>query len=308
MNVDTDKSLAILVTGASGFVGGHIVEAVKERWPWADVFGVDRRIDGPGGIDLCDTAELRGFVEALRLTHVVHASGGHAHLPDPVQWDMHVRATRSVIEALAANRQVIRWINIGSSSQYGRQDFERTPLLSEDHPDRPLSPYAKSKVEQERIVSEAAGRGGVDPVFLRLFNPIGVGQQPPFLVPNLVGQLLETRKGVLRLAIKNPGTVRDFVDVRDVARAVLDVIRLPAASGLKLNVCSGRATALSDLAGLLAGVAGRRCEIVAEDVDEAKIPYQCGSWRRIHESCGWAPRYALEKTLADVWQAATDSP
>ena len=117
----------------------------------------------------------------------------------------------------------------------------------------------------------------VDPVFLRLFNPIGVGQQPPFLVPNLVGQLLETRKGVLRLAIENPGTVRDFVDVRDVARAVLDVIRLPVAGGLKLNVCSGRATALSDLARLPAGVAGRRCEIVAEDVDEAKIPYQCGS-------------------------------
>lgn len=299
-----DARFRILITGAAGFIGRCIVAHIRRKQPSAEVILLDRSLPGRHGIDLRDTAGVRDLIGKRALTHVVHASGGHPYLSNDVQFETHVAATRSLLDALAGQSAHLRFINIGSSSQYGRQDSCVTPLLPESNPDQPLSVYAKSKMQQEQLIERAAQSGALEAVYLRLFNPIGVGEKETFVVPNLIAQILASKNETVRFRIRDPDSQRDFVDVRDAAAAVCAAMATPGAVGEKLNVCSGRATRISDLARLLARVAGRGCVVAGTADYQSEIPYQRGDWRRIHDLCGWKPTHSLTESLTHIWQAS----
>lgn len=304
MRTVSDTRLCVLVTGAAGFIGRHVAADIKRKRPSAELILLDRSLEERHGMDLRDTSRVRRLIGRRALTHVVHASGGHAHLSDDSQHETHVDATRSLLEALADQPPRLRLINMGSSSQYGRQDPCVTPLLGEDHPDHPISVYAKSKTKQEQLIEQAAQAGNLEAVYLRLFNPIGIGQKDAFLVPSLISQILASNDETVRFRIRDPDSRRDFVDVRDAAEAVFAAMVTPGAGGRKLNVCSGRATMIHDLACLLAKTAGRRCTVVRPTSFEPEIPYQRGDWSRIHDLCGWKPRHSLEETVRHIWEAS----
>lgn len=218
-------------------------------------------------------------------------------------FQIHVTATQNLLSALSCDTPPF-WINIGSAAQYGRQEHSTEPRMSERHADAPDSAYGASKVEQENVVRAAADRGTVAPIFLRVFNAIGPGQVGPFALPYLVAALNDARAAkASTIALDRWDAVRDYIDVRDVARAVVAVMRHPPADGNRLNVCTGHPTALIDLARRLAAVT--RSQITWEpgasvrDTDE--IPWHCGSPSKIFELCHWRPSFALDQTLSDAW-------
>ena len=298
----------VLITGARGFIGRHVVQRLRSH---AGIdFIEDRRPEDRPGIDLLDRSAVQELVSGQRISHVVHACGGYPQRSTEDIFHLHVVTTQNLLDALASAGQVVRWINIGSAAQYGPQDPTTEPELGEEHPDRGLSPYADSKAAQEQLLAAAAHRGLVQPTFLRVFNAIGPGQAVPLpgqgalLVPAILRQLRDPSASAIRIG--NLACIRDFVDIRDVADAIVACLRSPRTSGEKLNVCSGNGTGVGEIARMLVAAAGRgdTLPVVEVPMPPPAVLYQRGSRRRIEALCGWRPRYALWETVRDVWEAA----
>ena len=292
----------VLITGARGFVGRHVVRKLRSL-PGIELIE-DRRPEEAPGIDLLDRAAVQRLVDLEPISHVVHACGSHPQRSVEDLFLVHAVTTQHLLDALANTGQVVRWINVGSAAQYGPQDRTTEPELAEAHPDQALSPYAVSKAAQEQLVAAAAHHGLVQPTFLRVFNAIGPGQGAPLLVPAILGQFRNRSASALRLG--NLACVRDFVDVRDVADAIVACLQSSATSGEKLNVCSGSGTEVGEIAGMLIATAGRApsLRIVEVPMPSPAIRYSRGSRRRIEALCGWRPRYTLRETVRDIWEAA----
>ena len=297
--------MRVLVTGARGFLGRHILHSLSRRSEFEVV--ADRRLEDRPAIDLLDRAAAQHLVTEMCPSHVVHACGSHPKRAMEDLFLVHSVTTQNLLDAFAQAGQIVRWINIGTAASYGAQDPEIEPHLEESHPDQVLSEYAGSKVAQEQAVAAAAECGVVRPTFLRVFNAIGPGQSGPFLVPAILEQLRGSCRSVLRLG--NLDCVRDFVDVRDVAEAVVTCLRFPRTNGEKLNVCSGVGTRVDEIAYMLMAAVTRKRDLRLDAVPlpPPAIRYQRGSYRRIEELCGWRPRYTLAETVRDIWQEAVGS-
>ncbi len=294
----------VLVTGATGFVGRQVVEALRELWPEAEVVAHGRRsLLAPGS--LTDPAVARNLVSRARPTHVVHACGGGPAARPAELEALHGTTTENLLRAVAESGRPVRWLNVGSSAVYAPQDAAREAPLGEGEPDRPVTDYARSKLLQEGLVRAAARTGAVEPVFVRLFNTIGPGQEGPFLVPALVAQLLDPDAAAIRLG--NLAAARDFVDVRDAAEAIVALLRCPIAAGERVNVCSGEATTVRRLAALFLSVSERELPLLETSMRPPALLFQRGSRHKAQALCGWRPRRTLVETVRDTWEAALEA-
>jgi nucleoside-diphosphate-sugar epimerase len=301
------SSPRVLVTGALGFLGSHIAASVQRGWPEAELFAADlRAAEGPLRANLAEEAEVARLLEHACPTHVVHAAGTHGQASAKDAFLIHAVATEVLLRGLEKRGTPVRFASIGSSSQYGRQDPSSEPELLESHPDQPLSAYAVSKCAQEQLVAAAAAKGLVEPVYFRVFNPIGPRQAGPFLLPSLMRQLREAPAGggaPVLLTVANRDSVRDFIDVRDVGDGAVAALRAPRAAGQRLNLCSGRGVSVEALAEALARAAGREVRFGVDPglTRRPDIPYQRGSTAKMALLAGWRPAYALDRTLAEAW-------
>jgi nucleoside-diphosphate-sugar epimerase len=214
-------------------------------------------------------------------------------------------------------------VQIGCGAEYGPS--QPGSSTAEDSVPRPGGPYGVSKLAATELVLGS----GLDAVVLRVFSPAGPGTpagSPLGRLAEAMRRAMQSGDGELKLG--GLGIQRDFIDVRDVARAV-HAASLSAAQGV-INIGSGRAVRLRDAAAVLARVAGfggALHEIDAppgpvravighprgesDHAAPASLPYPdgCGSWqqadvRTARDRLGWRPRINLEESLADIWMEA----
>jgi GDP-4-dehydro-6-deoxy-D-mannose reductase len=310
----------VLITGASGFVGGHLARACVQAGD--EVIGVSRsgRI-APGcgegmAVDLRDEAAALALVGDVRPELVYHLAvlssvGRSWEAPGATMRD-NVATAVNVLEALRSRAPGARVVWVSSGEVYGVP--ERLPA-DEALPVRPANPYAVSKTTGDLLAGVYADAHGLDLVRARPFNQAGPGQLPIFVVSWLARQAAEAlvaEAGSVRLVTGNPDTRRDFTDVRDVVRAH----RLLAASGARgiYNVACGRSVSVADHIRLIAElVAPLQVEHV---VDPARLRAHevmdlHGSHARLTEATGWEPEIPLRQTIADTiawWEAELARP
>jgi GDP-4-dehydro-6-deoxy-D-mannose reductase len=191
---------------------------------------------------------------------------------------------------------------VGSAEQYGNVSEAALPVR-ETQPFDPASPYAVSKVAQEFLARQYARAHGLDVVLTRSFNHSGPGQSPDFVLASFARQIAAAEAG-LREPVLNVGNLdveRDFLDVRDVARAYAQLLE-HGDSGQAYNVCSGRSYKLRDLVDIYVASSSLEVRVVADPsrMRPADLPVLRGDPSKLQTATGWKPGRKIRQTLSDV--------
>ncbi|MBI4596986.1 MAG: GDP-mannose 4,6-dehydratase [Candidatus Omnitrophica bacterium] len=302
----------VMITGATGFVGRHLAEALIRQG--AEVVGLSRRRttdklslgpDRPRWVcgDLHDEAWLSEVLRAARPTHVFHLAGVLPGAPGgaAAQYEANVLLTVQLLEAIH-RLSLNPWIMVASSSAvYGDMEPNEPPL-SEDRPFQPRSHYAVSKAAQELAALSYTLMHRLRTVRVRSFNLIGPGQPNTLLTSHLAYQVAQARAANMPRAVRvgNLFPRRDYVDVRDAVRAY-QLLAEHETEGV-FNVCSGRSVSVQECVDLLARCCGEPLQVLIDQdrVRPQEISIQVGDPQRLHRATGWTPARSLEESLRDL--------
>ena len=310
-------SRRLLVLGAGGFVGRSLVEYVV-RHGGAELILHYRDISERLAIDMnleshilnvltCPNGALTRMIDLTSPDVVVNCTGLTAGSSDELK-AANVDVVARLIDAFDGRRDV-HLVQLGSAAEYGVQRA-RCPV-SESVFAMPCSAYGRSKLEATERLLLAAARDRISVTVLRLFNPVGRFSPPSTLPGNAarkIDEALRTESNVITLGSLD--SWRDFVDTRDIARAVLAVVEAKPPSGLVLNVGCGEAVHSRSLVRALAAIAGYYGDIVADDSRSARsahVDWQCADVEAIGRTLGWSPEYSIENSLADLWSEVVKS-
>jgi GDP-4-dehydro-6-deoxy-D-mannose reductase len=314
----------VLVTGAGGFVGrwllpelvaaGH--EVLGTRLPGEAppdfLTEVDRRRVRWLPLDLRDTDSVRAAITELPEA-VIHlaavASGAEARRDPGMAWDVNAGGTARLADALgqcgsASTAPLL--LLVSTAEVYGASPEPR-PRTESDAP-APVSPYASSKLGAEVAALEVARRTGLRVVIARAFPHTGPHQTDRYVVPAFARRLKAARRiGAPVVKTGNLEPVRDFLDVRDVARAYAALLT-HGRPGEVYNVASGEGRSLHAIFTHLTQLIGVRAlpEVDATLTRTADLPHLVGDASRLRAVAGWSPRISFDQTLEDVVNAQAD--
>lgn len=287
-----------LVTGASGFVGPHLVAHLTGCGD--EVHGTDRST----GLDIGDAAAVEHHFRTVAPEVVYHLAGdsdvGGSWSHPLATFRANAEGTLNVLEAARA-AGVRRVVAIGSADVYGKVSADELPLTERSEL-RPTSPYAASKVAADYLALQAWLGHGLEVVRVRAFNHVGPGQSERFVAPSIAARIARNEvDGTTDVPVGNLNAHRDLTDVRDVVRAY----RLLATDGVPgeaYNVCSGQTVLVGDLAARLVAMASTPMRLVTdpERFRPVDIEILCGDHTKLHAATGWQPTIALDETLADL--------
>lgn len=283
----------ILVTGAQGFVGGHLL---------ARLGGLALPVD----VDVTDATAIVRAVRASVPDAVVHlaaASSVGASWEDPAEaWRVNAVGTVNVLEAVRAEAPAARVLVPSTGDVYGSAAELPT---SEEAPLEPVSPYAASKVGAE-VACGQASRMGVDVVVTRAFQHEGPGRDERFAVGSWCAQIARAEQaggGVVQVG--DLSGKRDITDVRDVCTAYVSVLDRTVPAGT-YNVASGHTVVMQEVLDLLVGMASAPIRVETDPARSrpSDIAVLWGDASRLQAATGWRPTIPLEETLADTLEAA----
>src|SRR6202171_4614181 len=298
--------MRVLVTGAGGFVGGHLCEhlaahddpVIPVGWPASSGSA------GTASVDVTDARTVQDAVEAARPDAVVHL----ADVPQAAASDRDPSRTFAVnalgaVHVLAAVQQVApgaRVLLVGSAEMYG--PLHHGTRAAEDAPLRPVSPYASSKVAAEVAGFQFHRGRNLAVISARPFNHVGRGQRADFVVPSFAGQLASIRRGqsspVLRVG--NLDAIRDFSHVEDVVRAYRLLLHRGQA-GQAYNVCRGGGRSIRSILERMIELASVevRVEVDPSRFRPSELPYLVGDPAKL-QRLGWRPSKSVDDALRDA--------
>jgi GDP-4-dehydro-6-deoxy-D-mannose reductase len=313
-----------LVTGAAGFVGQWVMRELLTRG-W-DVVGTTLEAMPPATSPNDDlrsvrwhAADVRRGEDLSRLLDLEHPDAilhlaGVAFVPaaeaDPgAALEVNVIAAARLLAAVKRRRAAGTLdptvLVIGSGEQYGRHDATEMPLV-ESAEQRPHSVYAASKAGQEYVGLEAFRSSGVRVIATRSFNHSGAGQSDQFVLPALVCRALRVRaEGGRSLSVGNTTPVRDFLHVKDVARAYVDLVD-GGTAGEVYNVASGTGVDVGTLARRVLALLGVDAILNTDAalVRPADVPILIGDATKLRRATGWSPQFTLDSIIDDLIRAA----
>ncbi|WP_405885358.1 NAD(P)-dependent oxidoreductase [Streptomyces sp. NBC_01384] len=300
--------MRILVLGFTGYLGGHVVEHLRAL-PGVRVLGGGRSPDAELDIDLATTRtnRLAKTLASAAPDAVINCAGSTDG--DPVTFaEVNSRGPAVLCAALREAAPSARLVQLGSAAEYG----PGTPdtRVTESAATRPVTAYGATKLAGTVTVATS----GLDAVVLRVGNPVGPGAPPTGLPGRIAGLLCAAGldpDAVVRLG--DLSAYRDFVDVRDVARAAVLATTAPGPLPPVLNIGGGHAVPVRELVRALARTAGFRGRIEEKGGGSARsggVSWQCSDITAAGDALGWRPSYTLDDSLSALWAAATtaDAP
>jgi GDP-4-dehydro-6-deoxy-D-mannose reductase len=306
--------MRVLITGAGGFVGGWLAEALAAAHPDATLFGT---VHGPGEpragaipieADLSDPEAARNAVEVSQPTHVFHLAGfaSAAGMDEAAITRANVDSTLALLQALKDRGTPCRVQLASSGYVYGP-----TPdaPAKESDPLDPRGPYANSKVAMEEAAQQFASET-LALTATRSFNHTGPRQRPGFAVPDWASQIAAIERGEAEPVVRhgNLQSVRDFLDVRDVVECYRRLLcEVEPTPWRVVNVCSGVPVTMQ---AVLDGLVVAATVPVRTEIDQAR-------WRDDAWSCvgddgtlvaltQFQPAFSLAETLSETlswWRA-----
>jgi GDP-4-dehydro-6-deoxy-D-mannose reductase len=307
-------SRPVLVTGAAGFAGSHLLQQLEHQRVPVVAWGrgpvpASRSALQWMRVDLLDRSAVTQALADVKPQAVYHLAGS-AHVAQ--SWrDIHgtfegnVLATHHLFEGLRRLTDKPRVLVACSGHVYAPQPRP----IREDDEVKPASPYATSKLAAEMLAGQAWREDGIPVIIARAFNHIGPRQNPSFVAPSIARQIALIEAGRLEpvLTMGNLEAKRDLTDVRDTVLAYAALLNR-GEPGQPYNVCSGRGIAVGELVHAFVTRARKQVRI---EQDPARFrpndpPLLVGDRGRITAETGWAPRIPFEQTVDDLlhyWRA-----
>jgi len=313
-----------LVTGITGFVGGHLAEhllgsgdevaglSTSGRWP-SDLAHLADRVE----IEPCDLTGVSDSALADRIKqhrpdavfHLAAQANPQVSFADPRgTWALNLGGTLTLLEAVRSSGLKPRVVLVGSGVCYGNPAPASLPV-NESCPLRPNNPYSASKGAADLLGVQHFLSHGTEVVMARPFNHAGPRQSPTYVLGGLARQVAEVEAGLqAQVEVGNLDIVRDFLDARDVVRAyrLLALADPSKVAGEVFNVGSGQGTKLLDALEVLRSLARRPITV---HVDPTRVrpvdqPLLVADPTKLKHATGWEPRHSIESTLADMLEDA----
>jgi GDP-4-dehydro-6-deoxy-D-mannose reductase len=315
-----------IVTGATGFVGGHLIEHLVEQGD--TIIGLSRsgrwssetnELGRLARLEACDLVDADASGDRLvrllaqkqpeAIYHLAAQSNPQASIADPRgTWLQNLVGTLNLLEAVKESGQKPRIVLVGSGVSYGNPAPEHLPV-TEACPLRPNNPYAASKAAADLLGIQHFLGHGTDVVIARPFNHAGPRQSESYVLSSLARQVAEVEAGRKpRIEVGNLDVVRDFTDVRDIVRAYR-LLALRGQPGEIYNIGTGRDVKLSAMLDVLKGLARVPIEVF---LDPARLrpvdqPRLLADASKLRAATGWQPAFSIEQTLSDMlegWRGA----
>lgn len=311
-----------LITGASGFVGRHLIERLRAEYPAAPIFGFSHTIHPADETyahphlsmlsgDVRSFADMRAAVARARPDWIIHLAGQAsvaASWSDPATTlAINAGGAINLLEAVRAEGLAPRIVLVGSGEQYGVVAEQDNPI-KETYAPTPVNPYAVAKQAQDLFGYQYWVSYQLPIIRTRAFNHFGPYQGDAFVVASLARQIAEIEAGLRppTLLVGNLEARRDFLPVGDVAAAYIALAERGTA-GSVYNVGSGAARPIAEMLEILLAFATRPIEIQRDPARfrPVDVPLIEADITRLRTETGWEPRIplnlALRETL-DYWR------
>lgn len=303
----TERFNRALVTGGAGFIGSHLVAALRQRGldvTVLDDLSVGSRSNVPDGVryiegDILDPNHTRSAVEGCDVVFHLAARVAIRSSFDCVVQDTstNVAGTASVLRAAAQDSGVRRFVSTSSMAVYA--DSDGPAPVNEEHPTIPTSPYGVSKKAAEDLTHLICAEADIESACVRLFNTFGLGQVfSPYVgvVTIFVNRL---REGKRPLIFGDGEQCRDFVHVSDAVQGFLAAMD-GEVSGETFNIGSGVATSVNEVLRQISKEMGRDFDPEYTHAVPGELRYSIADTSKARELLGYAPRRHFHEAIGEV--------
>jgi len=312
MNISGKK---VLITGADGFIGSHLTEALIDAgckvkafvyynsfnsWGWLDTIAPDKlsKIEIFAG----DIRDPNGVRTAMKDTEIVfHLAALIAipfsyHSPDSYI-DTNVKGTLNIVQA-AKDLGIERVLVTSTSEVYGTAQY--VPI-DENHPRQPQSPYSASKIGADCIAESFYRSFDLPLTIVRPFNTFGPRQSARAVIPTIITQLLA---GVNEIKLGDVRPTRDLVYVKDTAAGFIAIAESQELIGHDCNIATQSEISVGDLADMLIRKINPAAKIIHEEQrmrpEKSEVFRLFGSNAKIKAHTSWQPKYTFEQAITET--------
>ncbi|MBS1030032.1 GDP-mannose 4,6-dehydratase [Gluconobacter cerinus] len=293
--------MRILVTGQRGFVGQHLKNRLKTRFPQSEIL--------PSSPDVRDAKAVDAAVATSKPDHCIHlaaiSSIGNARQDPDHAWQVNLQGTLHVARSMQRHAPQGRLLFASTAEAYG-STFQRGTPVAEDAALAPGNTYAATKAAADLALG-AMAKEGLNVIRMRPFNHTGPNQSADFVVPAFALQIARIAKGLQapEIRVGNLEAQRDFLDVRDVCDAYLDALMPDNAleRGTILNLCSGQTRSIRSILDDLIALSRVKADILTDPnrLRPSDTPVARGDGSLARQLLSWAPRIPWEQTLSDIY-------
>jgi NAD dependent epimerase/dehydratase len=300
----------VLVTGADGFIGSHLVEELLVRgyrvralsqynsfnfWGWLEDIPVSKNLSVISG-DIRDPHLCREITRDVDL--IFHLAAliaiPYSYKAPDSYIDTNVRGTLNICMAAMENGN-IRVICTSTSEVYGTAIY--VPI-DEKHPKQPQSPYSASKIAADAVSMSLHNSFGLPLTIVRPFNTYGPRQSARAIIPSIIIQIANGKK-VIKLGDLTP--TRDFNYVKDTSSGFIAAAENDSTIGRELNLCSGKEISMSDILMMIKDIMQSDVEFVTDNArlrpDKSEVFRLLGDNSLIRELTGFSPVFSLKQGL-----------